>query len=193
MDSIKFGEDVKIDWRLYPLLHRKCWDMQKTEEEQEKYPKKNFSSGDSIQLLHEAIEFLFSYVDTMNLHEKDIFIVVGPSRTGKGTLLAALKGQKMKLFKRKAKDRQKAVYRDSACATFMAPEGPDGEPLEEAIMSHKHNSHTIVPKIPQNKPEYPEEFKDFNGTWLVDFPGMFESKGTELDIAIDLTLQRVLL
>jgi ABC-type sugar transport system ATPase subunit len=51
-----------------------------------------FTAGDSVQLLYEAIEFLFTYVDNMNLHDKDIFIVVGPSRTGKGTLLAALKG-----------------------------------------------------------------------------------------------------
>lgn len=56
-------------------------------------------------MLYEAIEFLFSYVDNMKLEGKDIFIVIGPSRTGKGTLLAALKGQKMKLFRRKAKDR----------------------------------------------------------------------------------------
>ena len=27
LDSIKFGEEIKIDWRKYPLLHRKCWDM----------------------------------------------------------------------------------------------------------------------------------------------------------------------
>lgn len=105
LDSITFGEEIKIDWRKYPLLHRKCWDMQKTEDQQAQFPRKDFTAGDSIQLLHEAIEFLFGYVDTMQLHEKDIFIVVGPSRTGKGTLLAALKGQKMKLFKRKAKDR----------------------------------------------------------------------------------------
>jgi ABC-type ATPase with predicted acetyltransferase domain len=96
---------VKIDWKKYPMLHRKCWDTQKGEEELKDYPKKDFSIGDSVQLLHEAIEFMFAYVDTMKLHDKDIFIVVGPSRTGKGTLLAALKGQKMKLFRRKAKDR----------------------------------------------------------------------------------------
>ena len=95
LDSILFGENVKIDFRKYPLLHQKCWDMQKTEEELSKYPRKSFSAGDSIQLLYEAIEFMFAYVDNMNLNDKDIFIVVGPSRTGKGTLLAALKGQKM--------------------------------------------------------------------------------------------------
>ena len=69
----------------------------------------------------------------------------------------------------------------------MAPEGPDGEPIVEEIMSHSHNSHTIVPKIPQQSPDYPAEYSELNGTWIVDFPGMFESKGLELDIAIDLT------
>ena len=113
---------------------------------------------------------------------------MGPSRTGKGTLLTALKGQKIGLFRRKAKDRQKAVYKSAATATFMAPMGEDGEPIEGDIISHSHNSHTIVPKIPMEKAEYIEEYKGLNGCWLVDFPGMFESKGLELDIAIDLTL-----
>ena len=32
-DAVKFPEDIKIDWRKYPMLHRKCWDMQKNEKE----------------------------------------------------------------------------------------------------------------------------------------------------------------
>ena len=105
LDSITFGENVKIDWMKYPMFHRKCWDAQKTDQELKQYPRKKFDIGESIQVLYEAIEFLFAYVDNMQLEDKDIFVVVGPSRTGKGTLLAALKGQKMKLFRRKAKDR----------------------------------------------------------------------------------------
>ena len=37
----------------------------------------------------------------MNLKEKDVFVVLGPTRTGKGTLLAALQGVKMKFFMKK--------------------------------------------------------------------------------------------
>lgn len=41
----------------------------------------------------------------MELKDKKIFIVLGASRTGKGTLLTALHGGKMKLFKKtKIKD-----------------------------------------------------------------------------------------
>ena len=36
----------------------------------------------------------------MELADKDVFIVIGASRTGKGTLLTALQGVKMKLFKK---------------------------------------------------------------------------------------------
>ena len=96
---------MKLDWKKYPMFHRKCWDAQKSDAELKLYPKNEFTIGQSIQILYEAIDFLFAYVDNMKLQDKDIFIVVGPSRTGKGTLLAALKGQKMKLFRRKAKDR----------------------------------------------------------------------------------------
>lgn len=45
-----------------------------------------------IQCLYEAREWLMSNVDKMNLAEKDVFIVIGASRTGKGTLLSALSG-----------------------------------------------------------------------------------------------------
>ncbi len=64
--------------------------MQKTEKDKADFPIKIMNPGESMQFLHEAIEFLFKYVDSMKLHEKDICIVVGQRRTGKGTRLAAL-------------------------------------------------------------------------------------------------------
>ena len=36
------------------------------------------------------------------------------------------------------------------------------------------------------------KYSDLNGTYLVDFPGLFETRGPEIDIAIHLTLQRIL-
>jgi ABC-type branched-subunit amino acid transport system ATPase component len=38
----------------------------------------------------------------MNIKDKDIFIVIGASRTGKGTLLSAMMGQTMKFMKAKS-------------------------------------------------------------------------------------------
>ena len=64
----------------------------------------------------------------------------------------------MKIFRRKKANRDKDVYKTAACATFMAPVGDDGEPIMNAIMSHQHNSHTIVPKIPMGNTDYIEEF-----------------------------------
>jgi len=46
----------------------------------------------------EATDWLFDLVDQMDLKNKDIFIVIGASRTGKGTLLRALNGIPLKLF-----------------------------------------------------------------------------------------------
>ena len=59
------------------------------------------SQAKSIQLLYESREWLMSIIEDMNLQSKDIFLVIGPSRTGKGTLLEALKGTKMKFFHKK--------------------------------------------------------------------------------------------
>ena len=72
---------------------------------------------------------------------------------------------------------------------FMAPKSaadPD-LPDDNAIISHLHNSHTFKPKIVSNG-NYSDNFKDLNGTFLVDFPGMFDSKGYDLDIAMHLAL-----
>ena len=44
----------------------------------------------------------------MELKDKKVFIILGASRTGKGTLLTALHGGKMKLF-RKAKVKDEAL------------------------------------------------------------------------------------
>ena len=71
----------------------------------------------------------------------------------------------------------------------MACEGPDGEPIESKLISHGHNSHTFVPKIPiDGEAIYPDEYSELNGRYIVDLPGMFESKGDELDVAMDLAL-----
>jgi len=53
-----------------------------------------------VQCLAEAIKWMFGKVDQLELEGKDIFVALGPSRTGKGTLLSALQGYKMKIFRR---------------------------------------------------------------------------------------------
>lgn len=59
----------------------------------------------SIQLLQEAREWLTNTIYDMELANKDVFLVIGASRTGKGTLLEALKGTPMKYFEKgKLKD-----------------------------------------------------------------------------------------
>ena len=108
------------------------------------------SPAQSIQCLSEATEWLFDCVDSLELQDKDILIVVGPSRAGKGTLLTALKGVEMKFFKKgDAKVKATALGQGASTQFFMAPKNvADGDvPAENAIISHQHNSHTFKPKI----------------------------------------------
>jgi len=63
----------------------------------------------------------------------------------------------------------------------------DKNPIPNDIVSHQRNSHTLVPSLFCG-PEYPQQFEQLNGRYLIDFPGMFDSKGDEIDVAIDLTL-----
>jgi energy-coupling factor transporter ATP-binding protein EcfA2 len=123
----------------------------------------------------------------MDLHDKDVFLVIGPSRSGKGTLLAALLGHKMKYFN-KRNIKGTVLENNVAVANFLAPVADDGAtPLLHEIVSHERNSHTMKPKIVGDG-HYKDEFKELEGTLLIDFPGIFESKGIELEISMHLAL-----
>lgn len=72
----------------------------------------------------------------MDLASKDIFLVIGPSRAGKGTLLAALLGQKMKFFHKKNVKGTDLENRVSV-ANIIAPVAEDGvTPVLSDIISH---------------------------------------------------------
>lgn len=100
----------------------------------------------------------------------------------------------MKLFKKKEiADSEIAADISKGSNTIMAPVGEDGKPLYDKIVSHAHNSHTLKPKLVADPPKYGDEYLGLEKYHAVDFPGMFESKGPELDTALYLTLQKVLL
>ena len=61
----------------------------------------------------------------MDLKDKDIFLVIGPSRAGKGTLLAALLGHKMKYFNKKSV-KGTMLENEVSVANFLAPVAEDG-------------------------------------------------------------------
>ena len=61
------------------------------------------------------------------------------------------------------------------------------EAQSHKIISHRRNSHTLAPTLFYG-PNYPERYQSLNGKYLIDFPGMFDTKGTEIDLAIDLAL-----
>ena len=149
---------------------------------------------------------MFAQVDALHLEDKDVFIVLGPTRTGKGTLLTALQGVKMKFFKKKDVI-DSEVGKEAYQAYFMAPVEVNSAAADEdaaaaekssmpalsKIISHQYNSHTIRPKFASDSTIYPEEYSALNGMYMVDFPGLFETRGPEIDIAIHLTLQRIML
>ena len=99
----------------------------------------------------------------------------------------------MKLFRNNKGVELTEIGKDASKAkikNFMAPIGPNGMPLTSETMSVGHKSHTLYPKIPFDEPRYVPEFEKagLKNTHVVDFPGMFESRGPELEITISLTL-----
>ena len=86
--------------------------------------------------MYEATTWMFAQVDEMKLEEKDIFVVLGPTRTGKGTLLTALQGTKMKFYRKKDVD-QTDVGKEAYQKFFMAPvDDNDDGPASSKIISH---------------------------------------------------------
>lgn len=86
--------------------------------------------------------------DDLDVEGKNLLIPLGASRTGKGTLLASLRGYKLKLFKKKDL-KGNPIAKDAATTTFLAPCDPQNEemPIELDFISHKRNSHTFYPKL----------------------------------------------
>jgi len=133
-------------------------------------------------------------IEQMELAEKDVFVIIGATRSGKGTLLTAIQGRKMSLFKQSGKGvKDSEVGKESATHAFLAPIDLETmTPQKSETISHKHNSHTFKPKIPFDPP-YPKAFSGLDQYHLIDFPGIFEQRGAELDISIHLTLQKILM
>lgn len=90
----------------------------------------------------------------MKIQNKDILVVIGQSRAGKGTLLSALRGQKIQLFRRKKN--LGGIHEKAAKAWFMAPVDEKGQPAESELIDHGSNSHTFVPKIVVKDALYPD-------------------------------------
>lgn len=99
----------------------------------------------------------------------------------------------MKLFRKNAADlKESQIAMGSSTLNFMAPcDYYQNMPCESSIISHERNSHTLRPKI-VGGPDYYEQFNQLQDHYLIDFPGIFESRGPELDIAIRLSLQQIL-
>ena len=61
-------------------------------------------------------------IEQMELAEKDVFVIIGATRSGKGTLLTAIQGRKMSLFKQSGKGvKDSEVGKESATHAFLAP------------------------------------------------------------------------
>ena len=54
--------------------------------------------------------------------------------------------------------------------------------MKSDIISHGNNSHTSLPSIAFDQCQYEEPFHVLNGLYMIDFPGMFDNRGTVIDI-----------
>lgn len=130
-------------------------------------------------------------IEAMNLETKEVFLVIGSTRTGKGTLLEALRGTKMEMIKKRQYPDIEWIQK-SATLRMMVPV-KDGKPVESDIISNSFNSHTLMPKLVSDPPQYGEHYCGLERFHMVDYPGMFETRGPELDTALYLGIQKILM
>lgn len=53
---------------------------------------------EKIEAIYAGIHWQYKWIADMDLENKEVLILIGPSRVGKGTLLEAIKGTKMKFW-----------------------------------------------------------------------------------------------
>lgn len=67
-----------------------------------------------------------------------------------------------------------------------------GQALDSKLISHQTNSHTLAPTIACGQNPYPPQFSALFGSYFIDFPGIFDTKGEEIGIAIDLAMKYII-
>eukprot|EP00351_Strombidinopsis_sp_SopsisLIS2011_P005846 CAMPEP_0116874800 /NCGR_PEP_ID=MMETSP0463-20121206/6391_1 /TAXON_ID=181622 /ORGANISM="Strombidinopsis sp, Strain SopsisLIS2011" /LENGTH=149 /DNA_ID=CAMNT_0004519065 /DNA_START=180 /DNA_END=629 /DNA_ORIENTATION=+ len=127
----------------------------------------------------------------MQLVDKNIILIIGTTRAGKGTLASALSGQTIKRFSRKVmKEKLGLNPKDLVQASSMAPVDKDGKPMNSDRISHFSKSHTFMPSLLAG-PEF-VTYPALNGHYLVDCPGFFDTKGLEVSIGVDLAIKKLI-
>lgn len=112
-----------------------------------------------MRLLQEAIEFNAAEINDMELQDKDVLVVIGDPKSGKTSILSALK------------DRPRH-------------QPPQAESTQFGI---------IRPQKAIEPFQYRDEFCGLDQYSCIEFPGVFGSfKCTEIDLALQLSLQKVL-
>ena len=62
------------------------------------------SLSEQLQGMYQGIIWHYETIEAMDLKDKEIFVVIGPTRVGKGTMLEAISGKKMKFWKTVTKE-----------------------------------------------------------------------------------------
>lgn len=93
-------------------------------------------------------------MDQLDLADKDVVVVIGASRSGKGTLLTALKGKKIKFMplsemfgEGDGEGDENSESSDYGCVGMLMVAVDEDEVSDSGIISHSSNSHTLAPSI----------------------------------------------
>lgn len=80
--------------------------------------------------------------DDLDAEDKNVFIVIGPTCTGKSTLNYAMAGQKMQ-FIHKKNFKKVSFIKEAHSASFIVPIDAEAAPIDSQLLSHKNAPYTL--------------------------------------------------
>lgn len=130
----------------------------------------------------------------MDIADRDVIIPIGGTRAGKGTVILAFQGVKfapkyVEDFEDQNEESEKQVTLPHECYV-MAPVSEEGKIIENELMSHRAQSHTLEPKVLPGC--IYEKYNVLNGNYFIDFPGLFDTSGGAIEIAVSLLLKWII-
>lgn len=150
-------------------------------------PKREMDYLGRMKVLSQSIKLMNVGVDNLDIDGKDVVFFVGPSRVGKGTLIEALGGTSMAIVD------NNGDFNELDRVVMKPVHDQSKERGAKATISHDVNSHTFLPAVVYDySQDITPAFSALKGYALVDLPGLFDTKGIEVSMALSNCIHRII-
>ena len=116
---------------------------------------------DQIRQFIAGMQYFDIKINQMELQDKDVVLVLGPSKSGKGIVSLAMMGETIKKFNPFDFILENPEFKDSEMGTQILKNNQEifmkvdkqGKPMENQFVSHQKQQHTMIPKLMKDDKE----------------------------------------